>query len=82
LKINNLRIANPANPRSRAGIPADQLEKIFDPFFTTKPTGHGTGLGLTVSKTIMDVHGGVLTVSNQEQGGACATIMLKAESGR
>jgi PAS domain S-box-containing protein len=60
------------------GIPADQLEKIFDPFFTTKPTGQGTGLGLTVSKTIMDVHGGVITVSNRAEGGARVTLMLKA----
>jgi signal transduction histidine kinase len=64
------------------GIPADQLEKIFDPFFTTKPTGQGTGLGLTVSKTIMDVHSGVLTVSNRAEGGARATMMLKADPGQ
>ncbi len=65
------------------GIPADKLAKIFDPFFTTKPTGQGTGLGLTVSKTIMDLHGGVLTLSNREDGwGARATMMLKVESGK
>jgi len=60
------------------GIPADKLDKIFDPFFTTKPTGTGTGLGLTVARTIMDLHGGILTVSNGAKGGACMTMMLKA----
>jgi PAS domain S-box-containing protein len=64
------------------GIPADRVEKIFDPFFTTKPTGQGTGLGLTVSKTIMDLHGGVLTVSNGAAGGALITMMLKVNPAR
>jgi PAS domain S-box-containing protein len=63
------------------GIPAERTEKIFDPFFTTKPTGHGTGLGLAVSKTITDVHGGLLTVSNIVGGGARMTMMLKADGG-
>ena len=42
------------------GIPADQLEEIFVPFFTTK-TG-GTGIGLSLSKQIMHMHGGNLKV--------------------
>jgi PAS domain S-box-containing protein len=62
------------------GIPAANLDKIFDPFFTTKPTGMGTGLGLTVSRTIMDLHGGILTVSNHPGGGARMTMMLKAHT--
>lgn len=60
------------------GIPPGNLSKIFDPFFTTKPTGTGTGLGLSVSKTIMDLHAGTLMLANREEGGARATMMLRA----
>ncbi len=60
------------------GIPSDMLGKVFDPFFTTKPTGQGTGLGLSVSKTIMDLHGGAIEISNCEAGGASVVITIKA----
>lgn len=61
-----------------AGIPSDQMEKIFDPFFTTKQTGQGTGLGLTVSKTIMDLHHAALVIANREEGGIVARLMFAA----
>jgi len=61
------------------GIPEENLAKIFDPFFTTKPTGVGTGLGLPVSKKIIELHGGTMEITNRPEGGARVTIMLKVE---
>lgn len=56
------------------GIPDENLKKIFDPFFTTKPAGQGTGLGLSVTMQIVDLHRGILTISNATEGGVLAAI--------
>jgi PAS domain S-box-containing protein len=65
---------------SGRGIPVEQLSRVFDPYFTTKPTGKGTGLGLTVTKTIIDLHGGRISIANRSEVGVCVTIILKAAS--
>ncbi|MFZ5998779.1 MAG: c-type heme family protein [Nitrospirota bacterium] len=50
------------------GIPRDIISKIYDPFFTTKEVGEGTGLGLTVSKAIIEQHKGSITVETSGEG--------------
>lgn len=63
---------------SGSGIEQDVQTRIFDPFFTTKPAGKGTGLGLSVSKQMIEASGGKLSLVTRPEGGARATVELKA----
>jgi two-component system, NtrC family, sensor kinase len=58
------------------GIPEDIRERILDPFFSTKPEGDGTGLGLSVTRTIAGAHGGELTFEFPVGGGTVATLWI------
>ncbi len=56
------------------GISADELPRIFDPFFTTKTSG--LGLGLAISRTILEQHNGTIQVTSQVERGTAFEIWL------
>jgi len=58
------------------GIPRENQKKIFEPFFTTKPPGKGTGLGLYVTKGIIDRLGGKIEFSSRIGNGSCFIVTL------
>lgn len=59
------------------GISVENRKKLFEPFFTTKPPGQGTGLGLSVARQIVELHGGTLRLANRPDGrGARVSIQI------
>ena len=63
---------------SGPGLSAEAMARVFEPFFTTKP--QGIGLGLSICKSIVNAHGGELTVGSRVTGGAEFQLRLPAES--
>lgn len=63
-----------------AGIPEDARQRIFEPFYTTKPVGTGTGLGLAVSRGIVDRHQGRIEVRSAAGEGTTFRIWLPISS--
>ena len=57
------------------GLPAQINGTLFAPFVTTK--AHGLGIGLTITRTIVDAHGGTIDAHNNPEGGATFTVTLR-----
>ena len=58
------------------GISDKDQKNIFEPFFTTKPVGEGTGLGLSVSKTIINLHHGTIVMRNRQDNKSGVEVLI------
>ena len=56
------------------GIPEDKLKEVFEPFFTSK--AEGMGMGLSIARTIIEAHNGLIWAENRDHGGASFRIRL------
>ncbi len=63
------------------GFPREILEEAFEPFVTSKPPGEGTGLGLAVSRHLVERHGGRIEAHNATEGGAEVRLWLPVREG-
>ncbi|HLN30262.1 MAG TPA: ATP-binding protein [Gemmataceae bacterium] len=63
-----------------AGIAPDVLPQIFEPFLTTKESGHGVGLGLAISRGIVERHNGRIEVESELGRGTTFTVTLPAHA--
>ena len=61
------------------GLPPQQSDQVFKAFFTTKP--HGTGMGLSISRSIVESHGGRLWAANNSPRGASFCFALPTSAG-
>ena len=58
------------------GMSKEVIGKMFTPFFTTKPPGDGTGLGMSISLTIIEEHGGQFDVDSEIDKGTTIKVRL------
>jgi signal transduction histidine kinase len=63
-----------------SGINPDQMSKIFDPYFTTKQSKSGTGLGLYITKKVVEDHNGSIKVDSTPETGTVFTIRLPLQN--
>jgi signal transduction histidine kinase len=66
---------------SGPGIPPDVLARLFEPFYSLKATGKGTGLGLVISRDLIEKQGGTVTASNRPEGGALFRVRIPLAPG-
>ncbi len=61
-------------------FPADDLARVFEPFYRVEDSRNretgGVGLGLAIARSIVEAHGGALTLANRPEGGLRATVTL------
>ena len=62
------------------GLDGDLVNKVFEPYFTTK--ANGMGLGLSISRTIIEAHGGSLSADRSPDRGATFRFTLPADRGK
>ncbi|HEY6937111.1 MAG TPA: ATP-binding protein [Terriglobales bacterium] len=87
----NLWLSAAATPDSRqlevrvrddgCGIAREILPQIFEPFLTTKETGHGVGLGLAISRSIVERHGGRIEAQSELGRGTTFIVHLPLQTG-
>jgi len=62
------------------GIPEEKIPIVFEPFHTTKKIGHGTGLGLPISRKIAEEHGGFVQIKNGKKMGLTVSMFFPYQS--
>jgi signal transduction histidine kinase len=62
------------------GISPRHLDSAYDPFYTTRAAGAGAGLGLAVVRKVIDLHGGLIAITNRSEGGCRVRMTLPASA--